>query len=312
MDIPVYLFTGFLDSGKTKFIQETLEDIRFNNGEKTLLLLCEDGEEEYNPEKFSGSNVFIKSIDEHALTEQNLEKLRKECKAERVIVEYNGMWQLQKLFDAMPKKWVIAQEFMFADATTFIGYNANMRSLVVDKLTTAEMVVFNRYNDSIEKMGLHKIVRGVSRSAPIMYERVNGDVEPDDIEDPLPFDINADIIYVDIKDYAVWYRDLSAELEKYNGKTVEFTGMVAKHRSLPKDTFVIGRPVMTCCVDDIQFAGLICNYSKTDTITDRSWIVVTAKISIEVHKAYGRQGPVLNVIDISLTSKPENEVATFY
>ena len=48
MEIPVYLFTGFLDSGKTKFIQETLEDVNFNNGEKILLVVCEEGEEEYN------------------------------------------------------------------------------------------------------------------------------------------------------------------------------------------------------------------------------------------------------------------------
>ena len=44
--IPMYVFTGFLESGKTKFIQETLEDPRFNSGEKTLLLVLEEGEEE--------------------------------------------------------------------------------------------------------------------------------------------------------------------------------------------------------------------------------------------------------------------------
>ena len=48
--IPVYLFTGFLEGGKTKFIQETLEDGRFNKGEPTLLLVCEEGIEEYAPE----------------------------------------------------------------------------------------------------------------------------------------------------------------------------------------------------------------------------------------------------------------------
>ena len=240
MDIPVYLFTGFLDGGKTKFIQETLEDKRFNNGEKTLLLLCEEGEEEYNKARFSGENVFIEIIDKEDLTEANLEKLRKKCKAERVIIEYNGMWQLQDLFNAIPKKWIIAQEFMFADATTFISYNANMRSLVVDKLNTCEMVIFNRYNDSIDKMELHKIVRGISRNANIAYEKVNGDVEFDNIPDPLPFDIEADVIEIDDRDYAVWYRDMSEELDKYDGKSVKFKGMIAKHRSLPDKAFVIG------------------------------------------------------------------------
>ncbi|MBQ0084534.1 MAG: GTPase [Clostridiales bacterium] len=312
MDIPVYLFTGFLESGKTKFIQETLTDKRFNNGERTLILLCEEGIEEYDPSEFSGEKVYIESIEKENLNEKNLEQLRKNCKAQRVIVEYNGMWQLQELFDALPDKWIIAQEFMFADAATFIGFNANMRSLVVDKLTTAELVVFNRYNDQIDKMELHKIVRGVNRTANIAYEKVSGEVEYDDIADPLPFDTDAPIIEIEDKDYALWYRDMTDELDKYNGKTVKFKGQAAKHRSLPKNCFVIGRPLMTCCVEDIQFAGLVCVYDRADIIENKQWLKITAKLVVENHKAYGQAGPVLHVTDVALTTPPENEVATFY
>lgn len=312
MDIPVYLFTGFLESGKTKFIQETLTDKRFNNGEYTLILLCEEGIEEYDPSEFSGNNVYIENIEHEMLTSAKLEELRKKCKAERVIIEYNGMWQLQDLFSVLPPKWVIAQEFMFAEAKTFAAFNANMRSLVVDKLTTAELIVFNRYEDSIDKLELHKIVRGVNRRANIAYEKANGEVEYDDIEDPLPFDINADVIEIEDTDYALWYRDLTDELEKYNGKTVKFKARVAKHRSLPKDCFVAGRPIMTCCVEDIQFAGLVCVYKNTDILENKQWAKLTAKISVENHKAYGMQGPVLYITDVALTTPPENEVATFY
>ena len=56
-EIPVYLFVGFLESGKTKFIQETFEDPNFDSGDKTLLLICEEGEEEYNPKKFAFPGV---------------------------------------------------------------------------------------------------------------------------------------------------------------------------------------------------------------------------------------------------------------
>lgn len=313
MDIPVYLFTGFLESGKTKFIQETLQDERFNKGEKTLLLLCEEGIEEYDPSLFSGKNVFIHTIDdEEQLEPKYLDEICKKCKAERVLVEYNGMWMLSSLFENLPKNWVIAQEFMFADATTFIGYNANMRSLVVDKLNTCELVVFNRYNDSIDKMELHKIVRGISRRTDIAYERVSGEVAYDDIEDPLPFDINADVINIEDTDYALWYRDVSENMQNYNGKTVKFKGMAAKSRSIPKDMFVIGRPVMTCCAEDIQFAGLACKYDKSNTIDNKKWYVVTAKLVIENNKLYGKQGPVLTVTDTAVTTEPEQPVATFY
>ncbi len=312
MNIPVYLFTGFLESGKTKFIQETLTDKRFNNGERTLLLLCEEGIEEYNENEFSGKNIFIETVDNAEQLKSNfLESLVRKHKAERVIVEYNGMWQLSSLFGNMPRKWVIAQEFMFADATTFLNYNANMRSLVVDKLNTCEMVIFNRYNDAVDKMELHKIVRGINRKANIAYERVSGDVEFDNIEDPLPYDINSDFIEIGDMDFAVWYRDLTEELEKYEGKRIKFKGMVAKSDKVPDGCFVIGRPVMTCCVDDIQFAGLACNYSGAANLSSKQWVIVDAVLSLEKHIMYGRIGPVLNVSSVSLTDAPEQPVATF-
>ena len=151
MAIPVYVFTGFLDSGKTRFMQGTLEDDRFNAGEKTLLLVCEEGEEEYDPSAFSASNVYIEVIeDQDALDDKALEALRKKHHAERVCVELNGMKLVSDFYAKLPKNWVVYQEIMFADATTFVMYNANMRSLVVDKVGGCEMIVFNRYNDSIE------------------------------------------------------------------------------------------------------------------------------------------------------------------
>ena len=135
MELPVYLFTGFLEAGKTRFIQETLEDERFNAGERTLLLVCEEGVEEYAPEQFSGKNVFIEVLDDSSqLNADHLAKLQMAHNAERCVVEYNGMWLLDELYQNMPEDWVIYQEICFADANTFLSYNANMRQLMVDKL----------------------------------------------------------------------------------------------------------------------------------------------------------------------------------
>ena len=144
-DLPVYLFTGFLEAGKTKFIQETLEDERFHKGERTLLLLCEEGEEVYEPDKFCAGNVFVRNIDEEAdLTVSHLKALQDEIRPERVLVEYNGMWMLDSLYGNLPEGWAVAQEFLFCDATSFLSYNANMRQLTVDKLKSAELVVLLR------------------------------------------------------------------------------------------------------------------------------------------------------------------------
>lgn len=313
VDLPVYLFTGFLESGKTKFIQETLEDRRFHKGERTLLVLCEEGIEEYAPEQFCAPNVFLRTVEDEAdFTAENLAAMQKEINPERILIEYNGMWLLDTLYANMPEGWVVAQEFLFCDATTFLSYNANMRQLMVDKIKSAELVVLNRYRADMDRMAMHKVIRGVSRRCDIAYEYTDGKVEYDDIEDPLPFDIEAPVIDIEDRDYAIWYRDMSEETKKYNGKTVRFKGRCLVRKNVPKGSFIIGRHIMTCCVEDIQFAGIICNWDKADTIRDDEWVIMTAKLDNKFHRAYGRKGPVLTVQSIEEVEKPEEAVATFY
>jgi len=310
---PVYLFTGFLDSGKTKFIQEVLEDERFNQGEKTLLLVCEEGEEEYDPTTFSGANVYIENIEDPAeLTDKNLLALKKKYRAERVIIEYNGMWMLDELYAALPEEWSVFQEFMTADAGTFLSYNANMRTLVVDKLKSCEMVVFNRADDSTDQEEFHKIVRGVSRRAAIAYEMQNGEVVYDEIEDPLPFDIDAPVVEIADRDFAWWYRDVAEEPDKYENKTVRFKGMVAINGKLPKGTFVPGRFMMTCCEADTSFVGFVCRWDKVKDLKNRQWVTVTAVLNNQFNMAYKGKGPVLTAIDVAEAEAPEQELATFY
>ena len=313
MDIPVYLFTGFLEAGKTKFIQETLQDKRFNKGESTTLLLCEEGIEEYDPTLFSGQNVHLHVVEEEQwLTPDRLAAIQKRDASERVIVEYNGMWQLNSLFSNLPPNWQVAQEMLFADANSFINYNANMRSLVVDKLQSCDLVIFNRCPKGVDKLALHKIVRGVSRRADIAYDYLDGTTEYDDIEDPLPFDVNASVIEIADSDYALWYRDFMEEPKKYIGKKVQFKGIIACDGKLPKDTFVIGRHIMTCCADDIQYGGVIALWKNAHTLSSRDWATVTAKVAFEHNKAYRGKGPVLYIEQLEGATPPEQQVATFY
>lgn len=313
-DVPVYLFTGFLESGKTTFIQETLEDPRFNTGEQTLLLLCEEGEAELEPARWPSKNIVCRTIDDpDELTEENLEKLRREAKATRVVCEYNGMWLLDQFYSNMPESWAVYQEFFFADARSILTYNANMRQLTFDKLQSCELAVFNRFDRTMDPMEYHKLVRTASRRAEIVYEHADGKIEYDEIEDPLPFDIEAPVIEIKDEDYAIWYRDMSEEMAKYEGKTVRFTGRALTRRTLP-GAFIVGRHVMTCCPEDIQFAGLVCNWDKAKVraMAADQWVSVTAKLTNKFHAAYGGKGPVLTAIDVQVTNKPAQEVATFF
>ena len=311
--IPMYVFTGFLESGKTKFIQETLEDPRFNSGEKTLLLVLEEGEEEYDLSRYPSQNVYLETPDYDELSPEFLENLRKKHNAERVVAELNGMHQAADFYMKTPDSWVIAQEVMFADAQTFQGYNANMRQLVVDKLMGAELVVFNRMTPGADIMPFHKIARAVNRKIDIMYEYTDGTSQFDEIIDPLPFDINADVIEIHDEDYALFYRDITEEPKKYDGKTVSFKGQVARLRREKEGMFAPGRFVMTCCVEDIQFCGIPCRYDQAGTLEPRSWVMVTAKITAEKHPLYkGEVGPVLTALEVTKNAQPADpDVATF-
>ena len=312
-EIPLYLFLGFLESGKTKFIQDTLCDERFNSGEKTLLVVCEEGIEEYDPSIFSGCNVTVKVIEEEKdLSPKLFTKWQKETACERVIVEYNGMWKIDSLLMNLPRGFQVVQCMTFADATTFVNYNANMRNQTVDKLRISELVVFNRMNKDIDKMELHKIVRAVSRRADIAYEYPDGTVEYDDIEDPLPFDIDAPLIKIEDRDYALWYRDLIEETEKYEGKKVKFRAICAYDSRMPENTFVAGRHVMTCCIDDVEYSPIVCITEKKHNVKSRDWIMVTGTIKVEYCKFYKGKGPVIHIEETAITSAPEQELATFY
>ena len=311
--IPVYAFTGFLDSGKTKFIQETLEDPRFNAGERTLVLIFEEGEEEYDLSTYPHKNVYLETLDQQTVTEEQLAALQKKYRAERIVAELNGMQLVADLYNRFPQNWVIAQEVMFADSTTFQAYNSNMRNLVMDKLMGAQMVVFNRLTPGEDTMPLHKLARAANRRIDILYDYTDGTTKFDDVQDPLPFDINAPVIQIKDEDFAIWYRDVTEEPEKYTGKTVCFKAQVAMLRRDRNGMFAPGRFVMTCCVEDIQFCGIPCRYDQAGTLEPRSWVMVTAKITAEKHPLYkGELGPVLTALEVTKNAQPADpDVATF-
>ncbi len=310
--IPVYTFTGFLESGKTKFIQETLEDSRFNSGERTLLIVCEEGEEEYDFSTYPCKEVFLEIVDDYGgVTEELLLSWEKKYRAERVVLELNGMQTVGAFYTKMPEHWQIAQEVMFADAETILSYNQNMRQLVVDKLSGCEMVVFNRMEKEQDVMPFHKLARAVNRRVDIVYDYKDGTTQFDEIEDPLPFDINAPVIEIGDSDYALWYRDISEEPKKYDGRTVRFKAQVAKLRRAKEGWFAPGRFVMTCCVEDIQFMGVPCQFAGSEGLRPRSWVIVTAKIAAKKHSLYKGVRPELTAVSVEPAERADEEVCTF-
>ncbi len=311
-DVPVYLVTGFLEAGKTQFIQETISSRKFDSGETTLLIVCEEGDEEIDPTKMRRSKLICRTVeDEKDLTTELLEEWQKTVKPERVLVEYNGMWMQKTFVNAMPEDWIIQQKFFFADARTFQNFNANMRSLVFDKIQGCDLVIFNRFNRADDIMPYHKIVRAINRACNIVYEEPGGGIRYDEIEDPLPFDKEAPVIVIEDRDYALWYQDMGEDMRSYEGKTVRFKAQVSVRKELGTDAIIVGRPMMNCCAADIQFAGLIAVKNK-QPVKSGDWVILTASIKIKRNAVYQGPGPVLTIREITPTEPLEDPVATFY
>lgn len=315
-EIPVYLFTGFMDSGKTTLIQETIFENDFGEPEDRMLIIsCEDGDEEYQLEKLSTQNTKVVSIDnEEDFNYQNLKKINEEYKPDVVFIEYNGTWGVDKLYDEdvqLPEGWLIAQSLATVDATTFEMYLTNMRTMMMEQLFKAEVVIFNRCTDDTPKTKFRGQIKAMNRPAQIVYERADGTI--DDSPEELPFDINAEVIDITDADYALWFMDCMETPKKYDGKTVHFLGLVynPEKGKLRDGVFVPGRFAMTCCVEDIQFLGMKCKYADAKNMAHKSWIDLTAKVKVEFAREYKGKGPVLYPVDIKPAEKPEDELVYF-
>ena len=307
----VYLMTGFLDSGKTQFLKFTLEQDYFQIAGKTLLILCEEGEEEYNPMEMLKYGVVIEKIeDQEDLTEEYLEELNRKHEPERVVVEYNGMWKVSD-FESMklPDGWGIEQKLTTVDASTFQMYLTNLKPLFVEMVRGAELVLFNRCEDLKPLPGYRRSVKVVSPQAEVIFEDEEGEIE-NIFEDDVPYDLKAPVIQIAREDYGIWYVDMMENPDRYKGKTVEFTAKVLKPRSFPSKVFLPGRMAMTCCADDTTFLGYVCRSSYAPKLKAGQWITVRAKVRYANVSVYQGEGPVLEAENIE-PAEPIEELVYF-
>lgn len=316
MEIPVFLFTGFLDSGKTTFIRETVEDDQFSTGEKALLIACEEGEIEYDEKILAKYNIFLEQVEEEEdFTDSYLQECYKKYKPEKVLIEYNGMWRLEKIMDMkMPKDWEIVQIITTVAANTFDLYLNNMRSIVMEQFTDTDMVIFNRCDENTKKASYRRSVKAVNPRAQVYMENADGS-EPSE-EEALPYDITQDNIELEDTDFGIWYIDVMDNPERYAGKTMKMRVQVYKNNRMADTSFVPGRFAMTCCADDIRFIGPLCHAlaETKETIKKlkkREWIYLTASIKQEYSPLYKGEGPVLYAEKIEPADEPQEKLVFF-
>ena len=310
-EIPVYLFTGFMDSGKTTLVNETLFENDFAEGGKGIIIMCEDGDVEYDPEKLKTVNFQVVTIDsEEEFTEEKMKEINLQYLPEQVFIEYNGTWGMDKILEMnLPKDWIIVQSLATVDSTTFEMYMNNMRAMMQEQVFSSDVVIFNRTDDDTDRGHLRRTIKNINRKAQIVYERKDGTI--DERPEEVPFDINQDVIELTDADYAIWYMDAMDNYKKYDGKKVKFRALVYNPDKLKKGIFVPGRFAMTCCIEDVTFIGFKCKYDKENEIPHKSWIDITAEIRVEFAREYKGKGPVLYPISIEPAEKPEDELVYF-
>ena len=309
--IPLYLITGFLDSGKTTLLTDTLNMDYFNDGQRTVLLMCEDGEEEYDQQQLSHRNCRLIPIEsQEQLNTAFLQEIDRRYQPERVLVEYNGMWPMQLLRDLkLPKTWGLYQAIHVIDGTTFEMYLNNMQSMIIDMVTEADMVLFNRCTPDMPMSGWKRSIRAANRMCEIVFEDDKG--EELEVEDILPYSLEEPHITLEDPDYGIWYLDIQEHPERYVGKTITYKAQAMTGMRLPKGSFVPGRNAMTCCAEDIRFFGFLCKYDKARSLRKGEWVTVTAEIRWEDASVYDGEGVVLYAQSVEKAERPEDPLVYF-
>ena len=313
VQVAVYLVTGFLESGKSTFLDFTIRQDYFQIEEPSLLLLCEEGEVEFDADELKEKyNTYVEIVEKpEDFTKELLQSFERKYHPDRVLLEYNPLWSVAKLEQMeMPAGWGIVQHIVTVDSSTFQVYMNNMKSLFVEMVRNAELIIFNRADVSQPLANFRRSIKVVNPAAQIIFENSEGEIN-DIFDGNMPYDLDADIVEIADEDYGIFYVDVMENPEKYEGKTMRFKGMTLKSRELSSGYFVPGRMAMTCCADDTSFIGYVCKCASAKSLVMGSWVDVTATVKWGYMKVYDGEGPVLYAKEIKPAKKPESELVYF-
>lgn len=314
METPIYLFTGLLESGKTTLIHEVAGEEDFLEPGTTVLLCCEEGETPFN-EIFLKKHemVLIPVENQDDLNEEFWEKIENDYAPTQVMIEYNGMWEVDSLFESgIPEDWYIGGVYSTVNGATADMYSTNMRKMFMDPLRESNLIIFNRCSEDIDRQKYRRSFKALNPQVQVAFEKEDGTLFANE-KDIMPFDYSGERVDIDDMDYGLWYLDAMENPGRYMGKIIHFTARYCASNEPGKKYFVPGRHIMTCCEDDIEFLGFLCNFTQDLDYKHGDWV------SVDVEFDYGEcamyapdgEGPILELVKIEDGTKPEQELVTF-
>ncbi len=308
--VPIYLITGFIESGKTTLGLTVLGNERFTNGGPVLVLCCEEGETEWDEKSLAEHRGVLVTLDSaEELTTEKLAQLDREIKPSCVIMEYNTMWGMAKLDEfSPPRLWDWAQVVTTADATTFDNYMANMRKLLTDPMKAADMIYVNRCGENFNKSSWRRQLRAMNASATILFENLDGSVDDGIRDEDLPYDMKAEVIDIGEDQFGLLYVDSMDHPERYDGKVIRIVGQAWKRREFPKGFYYFARQAMTCCANDIAPCGWVCRGERTPD--NKTYFTLTARCR-RVEGPDGQAALMLNELKTERAKSPREELVSF-
>lgn len=317
-EMMVYVIMGFLEAGKTNLIRDLLQDELFDDGIRSLIVACEEGELEYEPPMLEKANTALELIEEEeAFNGETMQGFLKKHEPDRIIIEYNGMWptkHIPELYDELEEicfdREVIFQTIDVVNDETFSLYMKNMPSMMVDQFRVSEMIIINRCTvEKTNKNAIRGSIKAVNPRAQIVYESSQDAFY--EMKDQMPFDINADVVEVSDDDFGLWYIDMLDHPDTYHGKMLKVKGMIQKPKGLPAGFAIFGRFAMTCCADDVQYMGFLCKADDWSSFKNKQYVTVTARLEYKFMKEYGEEGPVFYAEEVEAAEQPKEELVYF-
>ena len=301
--LPIFVINGFLEAGKTQFMKFTMQQEYFQTDGNTLLIVCEEGEEEYDKALLDATHTTVKYIDDISdFTKEKMEEFTKEVNPERVLIEWNGIWEQDKIL--IPESWFINQMITIYDTSTLDLYikNKDLKAYMGKMLKDSELVICNRADNIDEDIlsTYHLQIKAMAPNAEIVFEGEEGEITGD-FSINLPYNLEDTKLIIKPEDYGIFYVDAMDRSEKYDGKDVEFTAQVVRPNGIGDDILIPGRRAMTCCEADIQFLGFVCHYKGAKNFKNKDWVKVKGKIKYEMSPQYRAKGPVIYANEVLLT-----------
>ena len=301
--LPIFIINGFLEAGKTQFMKFTMQQEYFQTDGNTLLIVCEEGEEGYDKDLLDSTHTTVKYIDDISdFTKEKMIEFTKEVDPERVLIEWNGLWEQDKI--QIPDIWYVNQMITIYDTSTLDLYikNKDLKAYMGKMLRDSELVICNRADDIDEEIlsTYHLQIKAMAPNAEIIFEGEEGEITGD-FSINLPYNLEDSKLIIKPEEYGMFYVDAMDRTEKYDGKEVEFVAQVVRPDGIGDDILIPGRRAMTCCEADIQFLGFVCHYKGAKNFKNKDWVKVKGKIKYEMSPQYRAKGPVIYANDILLT-----------